>query len=332
MRAADAVRGRGLRASTGGLLGVMLGRTARVLVLVLLTGSVLTRSGVEPVTQSESNAAMPPSAESVNQALRGLREASTAGRYEALVVRTLPEGTDSNAWTGEYDLRRKTSHATMQARSTRGPGHRAEFLRTSTRTYLRTSEWSAQHGDTWRLWQWGDEEDEKKVQERRRPGPTWFQDLQDAGMTPHLMALLAFRVPDGTPDVRRVADGWLVTGTVPRSHALPGMALHEREPNDVALGRIIAGGLAPAQLVLGPDGRIRELRLDGAAITGATRLPETQMPADLYQRAHATTLTLRLIDTGPPVTIRPPDLDQVVLQPAGRRRGPVPLYGLLDPS
>lgn len=220
----------------------------------------------------------------------------------------------------------------MQARSTRGPGHTAEFLRTPVRTYVQTSDWVAQHGDTWKLWQWGDEADEKKVQERRRPGPTWFQDLQDAGMTPHLMALLAFHVPDGPPDVRRVADGWLVPGMVPWSHALSGMALHEREPNEVALARIIGGELVPAQLVLRPDGRIRELRLDGAAITGATQPPETRMPAGLYTRAHATTLTLRLIETGTPVTTRPPNLDQVVPQRADRLRGPVPLYGLLDPS
>ena len=83
---------------------------------------------------------------------------------------------------------------------------------------------------------------------------------------------------------------------------------------------------------LRPDGRIRELRLDGAAITGGTRPPDTEMPAELYTRAHATTLTLRLIDTGTPVTIRPPHLDQVVLQPADDLRGPVPLYGLVDPS
>jgi hypothetical protein len=318
-------------ADAGRALGVVLVRTVGALVLALLTCGVLTGSGVGPVNRPVPEAAMPPSAESVNQALRALREAGT-GHYEVLVVRTLPEGTDSNTWTGEYDLRRKACRATMQARSTRGPGHAAEFLRTPTRTYVQTSDWVAQHGDTWKLWQWGAEEDEKKAQERRGPGPTWFHDLQDAGMTPHLMALLAFRVPDGPPDVRRVADGWLVTGTVPRSHALPGMALHEQEPNEVALGRIIAGGLAPAQLVLRPDGRIRELRLDGAAITGATRAPESPMPAELYERAHATTVTLRLIDTGTPVTIRTPDPDQAVPQPADRLRGHVPLYGLLDPS
>jgi hypothetical protein len=197
---------------------------------------------------------------------------------------------------------------------------------------VQTSDWVAEHGDTWKLWQWGDAQGEKTVQQRRGLGPTWFQDLQDAGMTPHLMALLAFRMPDGTPDVRRVVDGWLVTGTVPRSHALPSLALHEREPDEVALGRIIAGGLAPAELVLGSDGRIRELRLEGAAIAGASQPPESQMPAELYRRAHATILTLRLIDTGTAVTIRPADLDQVVLQPSDRLRGHVPLYGLLDPS
>jgi hypothetical protein len=313
VRAADAVRALG------------------VVVLVLLSSSVLTGSGTGPVTRPVPGVAMPPSAESVDRALRALREAGT-GHYEVLVVRTLPEGTDSNTWTGEYDLRRKACRATMRARSTRGPGHTAEFLRTPARTYVQTSDWVARHGDTWKLWRWGDEKDEERVRERRGPGPTWFHDLQDAGMTPHLMALLAFRVPDGTPDVRQVADGWLVTGTVPRSHALPGMALHEREADETALERIIGGGLAPAQLVLRADGRIRELRLDGAAIAGATRPPGSQLSAELYERAHATTSTLRLIDTGTAVTIRTPDDGQTVLQPADRRRGNVPLYGLLDPS
>lgn len=157
VRAADAVRERGLRASTVGLLGVAFGRTVGAVVLVLLAGSVLTRSGVEPVTQPVAEPALPPSAESVNQALRGLRDAGT-GHYEVLVVRTLPEATDSNAWAGEYDLRRKAFHARMQARSTHGPDHTAEFLRTSIRTYVQTSDWVAQHGETWRVWQWGDEE------------------------------------------------------------------------------------------------------------------------------------------------------------------------------
>jgi hypothetical protein len=263
--------------------------------LLVLTSGVLTASAAEPLPRPGSA----PSADDVRLALQALRDAGS-GRYETRVVRTLPAGTDTNVWTGEYDIRQRASHERLESRTTRVPDvFTAEFVHTVTAHYSQWSSWVAEHGDTWHVF------------DVPAPPPGWSPrlDYDAAAKSSELRVVLSFRVPDGPVAADEEGDSWVVTGTVPHEYAAPVLTIvgtdgHAEPPN--------VAGLATARLVLGPDRRVRELRLDGLVFT--LTLNET-LPRTLYDNLRATTSTIRLSDIGAPVTIRTPPPDRQIHEP-----------------
>ena len=180
----------------------------------------------------------PPPAEVVTTAQRAIRDAGAGhvtahqlgrGRGEAIAT-----------WESNYDLRRRLWNAVLVTDED-GESGRTMFVGAGTRTYLRPADVRDRMSDRWASY------------EDPRLG---------AGTQPHLAAVLAFRSGGA---MHREPDGWSVDGTVPMRVAL------------VAVGVVWAGtplrnklveaatGTAPATLVLGPDRRIRELRMHGGA-------------------------------------------------------------------
>lgn len=267
-------------------------RRGGVVLLLVLVSGVLTASAAQPVVRPLP----PPSAGDVVRALQGLRDAGT-GRYERRTVRTLPAGTQTDVWTGEYDLRQRESRARLEARGSWAPrGFTAEFVHTTTASYWQTSSWVAAYGDTW------------QVEDPPPPGYSPRVDYNAAARSFELMVLLSFRMPDGPVAAEPEGDSWVVTGTVPGLYAAPTFGILDAESGVLAGVPNSVAGLSPARMVLGPDRRVRELRLDGLAFSLDIAEP---LPPDLYASLRATTSTIRLSDPGAPVSIQPPPPDKV---------------------
>jgi hypothetical protein len=127
------------------------------------------------------------------------------------------------------------------------------------------------------------------------PTVTW----QEPGTEPHVRAVLSFAV--GEP-ARRDGDGWSVGGTVPMDVALIVLGTPASSADDSRriLG-LASGRRAPATLVVGPDHRVRELRVRGDAFGATPFLP------DFTRRALPTATSTTLFrDFGRPVTILEP--------------------------
>ena len=101
-----------------------------------------------------------------------------------------------------------------------------------------------------------------------------------------MKALLAFE--PGPKAVPRAGDLWTVEGRVPRALAF----------------RVTASGFAPATMVIGGDGDVRELRVTGDA---AAELAGVPLPTETVARLTGTPWTrIRLTRIGGTVTITPP--------------------------
>jgi hypothetical protein len=227
----------------------------------------------------------PPAAGDVARAVQAVRDAGT-GRYEAVVTRESGGGSDWNGWGVEYDLGQPAYHARLTVGSSAARGYRIEWVGTSRGDVVRDVTFT--EPDEW---------------ERRRPypprtsPPAWTRELPNRGTTPHVRALLGFRPSPADGDVRREGDGWVVTGTVPRPDALDSLALIEVRTADEE--RVVATlATAPARLVLGPDLRVRELRLDGDDVARGADLP-----TGLRGKVAPAMVTIRLTGVGVPVTI-----------------------------
>ena len=260
-----------------------------VLAVLALVAGLLAGCGDAPA---------PPTPDDVARAVRAVRDAGT-GRYELVAVRRDAAGTEREVWSAEYDLRRPAYHATGKLDSRAGRGLRGEIVGTSRAAYQRG--FGRPVPDRWVLVP-ADAPDPSL--------PVWSRELLDAGVAPHLPAVLGFRASGVPGDVRPDGDGWVVTGTVPRLAAIVVVGITGAGP-DEELRAAYRPGTAPARLVLGPDLRVRELRVAGADVVRGAGLPP-----GLGWKLFPATATLRLRGTGTPVTIRTPS-------PAAR----VPLIG-----
>lgn len=142
-------------------------------------------------------------------------------------------------WNGDYDLRRGLWNAVVTARSSDAEG-RSMFVGTVARTYASPLDAANRPSDRW------------TALDAARYG---------SGTLPHVAAVLAFR-PGGA--LRAEPGGWSVEGTVPMPVALSAVGvLRSGTPGQQRL-MDAARGTARATLLLGPDRRIRELRMSGS--------------------------------------------------------------------
>lgn len=239
-------------------------RTAAVLALAVLTAGC--GGDREPAE---------PSPAEVVAAAQGTLRGAGVGHVAVHQVGKVAQGDLVADWNGDYDLRRGLWNALLTARSS-GVEDRGLFVGTVARTYASPVDAANRPSDRW------------TALDAARYG---------GGTQPHVAAVLAFR-PGGALRAEP-GGGWSVEGTVPMRVALVALGvLRSGTPGQQRL-MDAARGTARATLLLGPDRRIRELRMSGGAFDVTSLVSRHTRDA-----LGAASVSIEVSRVGDPVTLR----------------------------
>ena len=136
---------------------------------------------------------------------------------------------------------------------------------------------------------------------RGTPPGKWYtvEPHYEPGTPPAVQAVLAFAAG---PAARPEGDGWSVEGTVSMRLAVVLLGVNAGTPDDTARALVTASDhRAPATLVVGPDRRVRELRLRGDALGPTPFLPDA-----MRRTLPGARNTSRFLDLGLPVSVVAP--------------------------
>jgi hypothetical protein len=215
-----------------------------------------------------------PSPAEVVAAAQGTLHGAGVGHVAVHQVGRIAQGDLIADWNGDYDLRRGLWNAVVTARSS-GVEDRSLFVGTVARTYA------------------------SRVDAANRPSDRWTAldaARYGSGTQPHVAAVLAFR-PGGA--MRAEPGGWSVEGTVPMRVALAAVGvLRNGTPGQQRL-MDAARGTARATLLLGPDRRIRELRMSGSAFDVTSLVSRHTRDA-----LAAASVSIEVSRVGDPVSLR----------------------------
>jgi hypothetical protein len=234
----------------------------------------------------DPESATPPAAETVAAAQRAIGDARV-GHVTVHQLGRVPVGQLVADWDGDYDLRRRLWNALVTAEAS-GDAARSVFVGTARGTYASPADAAGGPAGRW----------------------TGLDAAHyGSGTQPHVAAVLAFR-PGGA--MRREPDGWSVEGTVPMPVALAAVGVRRGwTPGRQAL-LDATRGTAHAKLLLGPDHRIRELRMYGSTFEVTSLLSR-----DTRDALAAASVSIRVSRVGTPVSLRvaPPEKDVDAEQP-----------------